>query len=106
MCPRSVGVPMDDTKAIAPPPHTRTRVGDGTAVEAIICAVAEAEGTSPLHLDPPLHDVVDPDTLDRLFAPTRDGVGIPEGRVVFPYRGHEVTLHADGRVTIGPRGEL
>lgn len=96
---------MDDAQAVEPPRRAHTRIGDGTAVEAIIRAVAEAEGTSPLHLDPPLSGVVDPDTLDRLFAPARDGGGIPEGRVVFPYRGHEVTLHADGRVTIGPRGE-
>lgn len=103
---RSVAAPMDDARAIEPSKRTSAWVGSGTAVEAIIHAVAEAEGISPTRLDPPLDDVIDPDTLDRRFAPTRDGAGAPEGHVVFPYRGHEVTFHADGCVTIGPRGGL
>lgn len=97
---------MDDTRTVEPSKRIPASVGHGTAVEAIVNAVAEAEGTSPLQLDPPLNDVIDPDTLDRLFAPSRDDPGVAEGRVVFPYRGHAVTFHADGSVTIGPRGEL
>lgn len=96
---------MDEARAVDPSGQTWTWVDDRTATEAITRAVADAEGISPTHVDPPLDDVIDTDLLDRLFAPGRDGTGEPSGLVIFPYRGHEVTVYADGFVTIDPGGE-
>lgn len=96
---------MDEAEAVEPSCQTRTSLDDRTATEAITRAVADAEGISPLHVDPPLDDVVDTDLLDRLFAPARDGTGDPSGLVIFPYRGHQVTVYADGFVKIDQEGD-
>lgn len=93
---------MDEVKTIDPQQQYWTHVDDGTAVEAIAMAVADVEGTSPTRLDPPIHDAIDADVLDRLFAPTGGARLASTGRVVFPYRGHMVTYHADGYVTVDP----
>ncbi|UHQ98070.1 hypothetical protein HYG81_20895 (plasmid) [Natrinema zhouii] len=36
----------------------------------VLEAISDAEDASPTILEPPLNDVVDPATLDRLFEPT------------------------------------
>ncbi|MFB6129826.1 MAG: HalOD1 output domain-containing protein [Salinigranum sp.] len=61
---------------------------------AVVEAVAAAAEVSPADVDPPLAAAIDPDALDRLFAPDTDG------RVTFPYAGHEVTVTSDGLVTV------
>lgn len=61
--------------------------------EAVIHAVANAKGVDPIHLEPRLYDVVDPDALDSLF---RQG----SGEVLFEYAGFEVRVDADGNVTL------
>lgn len=93
---------MDEARTVEPSGRAGTRADDRTATETITHAVADVEGLSPTQVDPPLDDVVDTDLLDRLFARTADETGDPAGRVIFPYRGHEVTVHADGFVTIDP----
>ena len=95
---------MGEITTVDPAGRTQTRVDDESATEAIVRAVAEVEGVSPMQVDTPLYDVVDVDLLDRLFAPTRDGPAVAGGRVVFSYRGHEVTVHADGFVAVAPEG--
>lgn len=63
-------------------------------------AVARATGVDPAAL-PPLYDVVDPDALDALFAPT---VGDADGRsgihVRFTYVGLDVVVRGDGEVDV------
>lgn len=63
--------------------------------EAVISAVATAEETDPLALEPPLYDAVDPDALDALFQSPRVA-----GRMAFRYLGRTVTVHADRRVVV------
>lgn len=63
--------------------------------QAVIDAVAAAEDTRPTELTPPLYDVVDPEALDRVFA-GRASVG----KVVFNYNSYEVSVDADGFVTV------
>ena len=78
-------------------------VGPNTAeynslAETVLKAVAEEEDTTPTALDP-LYDVIDPDALNGLFAPTNGG-NSRAGRVVFSYCGYEVTVTSDGSVYV------
>lgn len=87
--------------------------GDGDSVDTscrrspsrtVIEAVAEAEGIPPEELRPPtyasLHDVVDPEALDALFAPRSNGTTRPGGEITFPFCGYRVTVEADGSITL------
>jgi len=70
----------------------------------VIESVAEATDTDPLRL-PPLHDVVDPGALDRLFT-GESGLGTraTDGHVTFRYHGCDVTVHANEGTTVQPAG--
>lgn len=72
--------------------------------KAIVEAVAAAEDVPPEEVVPPtyepLHDVVDPQALDALFAPKRNGTPRVGGRVSFEFCGYEVTVHEDGSITL------
>lgn len=59
--------------------------------EAVIYAVADADGVDPVDLAP-LYDTIDPEALDAIFA------GDCEGRIAFAYEGHEVAVTCDGDV--------
>lgn len=67
----------------------------GSLTAAVVEAVADAEGTSPSDVRPPLAAVVDPDALERLVASL---AGRPDstGRVEFTYSGYEVSVTGDG----------
>jgi len=67
--------------------------------EAVVYAVADAEGVDPTDLDP-LYDTIDPEALDALFA------GGGEGRIAFTYGGHEVEVTADGAAVDGVRVDV
>lgn len=64
--------------------------------QAIIDAVADAEETTPLALDPPLYEAVDPDALDTVF---QDGT---DGTVSFSYHGYAVEVSSGGEVVVSP----
>lgn len=69
--------------------------GDERLSEAVISAVATAEDSDPMALDPPLYDAIDPDALDALFQSPRVA-----GRMAFRYHGRTVTVHANRRVVV------
>ncbi|WP_049888390.1 MULTISPECIES: HalOD1 output domain-containing protein [Natrinema] len=73
--------------------------------QAVIEAVAEAEGVSPAAISPPdyqsLHAVVDPAALDALFADRSNGASRPGGTVSFSFCNYDVTVDQDGQVTLG-----
>ena len=49
-------------------PVSETQYGNGVRPsDAVVDALAEAEGISPLELDP-LYDAIDPDAVDRIFG--------------------------------------
>lgn len=73
---------------------------DTPIAEAVVLAVAEAEGVEPEALDRPLTDVVDPDALAALFATTADGRSRAGGRITFEYCGHQVVVDASGDVAV------
>lgn len=60
---------------------------------AILDAVAAREGTDVKDL-PPLYEAIDPDALETLFEPTRQGP-TRTGRLEFTYSGYVVTLVCD-----------
>lgn len=66
---------------------------ENRATEAVVSAVADAKGVSPLELRP-LAEVIDPDALDALFAGSRDG------SVVFTYHGFRVHVSGDNQVMV------
>ncbi|WP_226008222.1 HalOD1 output domain-containing protein [Natrinema salinisoli] len=64
----------------------------------IIEHIAKKEGTEPVEL-PPLYEAIDPDLLERLFAPKKDGAERP-GRVEFQYNGYTVIAEFDEELQI------
>ncbi|WP_265109557.1 HalOD1 output domain-containing protein [Halosolutus halophilus] len=75
--------------------------------DAIVAAVADAKGVDVLAL-PPLWDVIDPEALEEVFAPTdHDRRQRRGGRVEFGYCGYDVTVTcADSiDVSIEPRSD-
>ncbi|MFH5801035.1 HalOD1 output domain-containing protein [Haladaptatus sp. CMAA 1911] len=50
---------------------------------------------------PPLYGVIDPDALERLFAPTQTGTR-RHGTVTFQYCGYQVTVNSDRTVDLDP----
>uniref|UniRef100_A0A8A2VLE5 Halobacterial output domain-containing protein n=1 Tax=Haloterrigena alkaliphila TaxID=2816475 RepID=A0A8A2VLE5_9EURY len=63
-------------------------------LEAVVNTVADAEGVSPLELQP-LASVIDPDTFDTLF-PSETG----DVTLEFEYQGYRVRISGDTRVTV------
>lgn len=63
-------------------------------VVAIVDAVSDAEGVSPLELQP-LTTVIDPDALSALFRDRRNAM-----TVEFHYRGYRIRVSSDSHVTV------
>jgi hypothetical protein len=63
--------------------------------QAVVEAVASAEGLDPLELPVPLYDAIDPDALDALFQDDDT-----DGRVEFSYYGYDVTVTDVGDVRL------
>lgn len=88
----------------APTTATGTDAADApTVIEAIVDAVADAEGVSALDLEPPLAAVVDPDALESLVGSMGRAPGNEPGRIQFVYGGYDVTVTGTGDVTVRHR---
>ncbi|NHN57493.1 MULTISPECIES: HalOD1 output domain-containing protein [Halorussus] len=75
---------------------------DDELSETIVSAVASVLETDPTDLSP-LYEVIDPDALNRLYAPTPNAHVRPGGgRLTFSYNGCLVTAYWDGAVEIEP----
>ncbi|UTF54005.1 HalOD1 output domain-containing protein [Natronosalvus rutilus] len=72
-----------------------------TPAQAIIDAVAAADGCDPLSL-PPLFDAIDPDALNGLVAQPRSGPERRSWALSFEYGGWLVTVDADRRIVLEP----
>lgn len=64
---------------------------------SVIEVVADASDTHPSDLPEQLHDVVDPDALDKLFTGRE-----VQGCVQFEFCDHRVTVYSDGTVSATP----
>lgn len=69
---------------------------------AVVNAVADAKGVSPVDVSPPLYDAIDLDGLEAFVASMTRGPGESAGRVEFSYSGYEVTVAGDGLVSVTP----
>ncbi|OTF01990.1 hypothetical protein B9G49_00135 [Halorubrum sp. SD683] len=65
----------------------------------VVVAVAAVEDVDPEQL-PPLHDSVEPETLDTLVDTAGDGIGL---NVRFEYEGYDVHARPGGRLELRPR---
>lgn len=65
----------------------------------IVKIIASLEDVAPTHLEP-LHDYVDPDALDRLVAPKRDGTPRTGAFASFRFEGYDVTVSGDGQISL------
>ncbi|MFC4450712.1 HalOD1 output domain-containing protein [Halorussus aquaticus] len=74
--------------------------GDATLVQTVLDALADASERPSDELTVRLYDVVDPDALNDLFRPTRNGPPRDIGRVSFSVEEFAVDVHADGRVFV------
>lgn len=66
----------------------------GAIAGVVATAVAEIEGVDYTAL-PVIHDVVDPEAVDRLLAAAADGSARADVTVEFPYAGYRVTARPD-----------
>lgn len=65
----------------------------------VVKMVSSLEDVPPTALDP-LHDYVDPDALDRLVAPKRDGQQRTGAYAAFRFEGYDVTVSGDGQISL------
>ena len=64
----------------------------------VLTEVAKFKDTVPETLEPPLHEAIDPEALDMLFA-DRNGAA-RSGEISFSYSGCHVGIDSDGRVHV------
>lgn len=74
--------------------------GDRPLSTTLITALADVADVDPLATQQLLYDVLDPDALNALFEPRRDGTPRPNGSVSFSIYGHNVVVESDGQITI------
>lgn len=78
------------------------KIGPGeTVAGAVVTAVSTAENSPPDSL-PLLHDVVDTDALNNLFASIDDGPTRQTGTVSFEYSESLITVYNTDQVTVEP----
>jgi hypothetical protein len=63
---------------------------DESLTTTVVRTVADVKGIDPLELEECLHDVIDPEALERLFAPV--DAGTRQGVVVFRLAGCRVEV--------------
>lgn len=80
-------------------PNYERDAGTEPLSETVVMAVAHAKGRAPTDL-PPLHDVIDPDALDALFADTLDGRTRSGGHLTFEYCNCDVAVLGRGKVLV------
>ncbi|RBI59546.1 hypothetical protein DMJ13_22790 [halophilic archaeon] len=83
------------------PIRSQSAHNTSTITNKITKTVAEA-ADCPIHELPPLYEVIDPDALANLFAPTFEGEERTTGQVTFTYFGYKVTVKSTGNITTNP----
>lgn len=68
----------------------------------ILSTIANEEGVDPIHLDPPLYDVIDGGLLDALLESNRDCDDEQTLRVEFTYHEYDVVVESDGTFSVDP----
>ncbi|WP_394296889.1 HalOD1 output domain-containing protein [Natrialba magadii] len=68
----------------------------------VITEVAAAKGESPMDMQPPPYDAIDPSALNALFTHI---TASQNGTVTFTYNGCTVTVTSSGQVAVQPPTE-
>lgn len=85
---------VETTKTIGAP------IESGSVSRAVVDAVADAKGVSPVDVYPPLYDAVDPDALEQFVSSITPGSTAKDVHVTFYYAGFEITVTGDGAVAL------
>ena len=94
------------TKTISPAYHTQHDWKDSEPLSATVTrALAEAMDADPTEIGP-LYDQFDPDALDGLFHPRRNGSDRTGGHIAFTFDEYRVFVRSDGFVSVHPLGEI
>ena len=67
--------------------------------ERVVRKLSEVKGVDEERIEP-LYNSVDPDALDAIFRDLSDGPERVGGRVEFTHEGCDVTVRADGGVSV------
>lgn len=78
------------------------QVGPNESVSAAVSKAVGDRGDRERPDTRTLYEVVDPDALDDLFAPTSDGAPRPGGRVSFIYENHRVVVQHGEYIEVNP----
>ncbi len=76
--------------------------GTATLTTTVVHGLAAITGIDVSQGEFSLYDSVDPDALERLFAPKADGSRRHDGHVAFTALDHEVYVHASGEIHVYP----
>lgn len=71
---------------------------DHSATHAVVQAVADVKGVSPIDLNQPLYSAVDTDALDNFVSSLSDKPA--DVQITFEYDGFEVTVSGNGSVSL------
>ena len=74
--------------------------GEGSLSTTIVSALLELEGEDVTSLDFVLHDYVDTDALDSIFAPKLDGTSRKDIQIEIALPGYSVTVDSDGHIVV------
>lgn len=87
-----------------PPQYQVTHDFDGSAelTTTIVHAISDIAGIDVSRTEGTLSDSVDPDALNRIFAPNADGTPRTNARITFTLWDHQVTVEGNGQITIVP----
>lgn len=94
------------TRAQNQSPQTYTVQHDfdstATVTTTVVHALSDVIGVDVTDAEFALTDYVDPESLNRLFAPKSDGTRRSSGHVSFPIMGYQTTVYSTGQITIRP----
>lgn len=71
---------------------------DSSITHAVVAAVADVKGVSPIDLTTPLYTAVDTDALDQFVGSLSEKPAAVE--ISFEYCGFDVTVSGDGSVAL------
>lgn len=89
---------MNEITALETPVVSVLDDQDNSATQAVVEAVAEAKGVSPVELTPPLYSAIDTDALDQFVRSLSDRSATAQ--ITFDYGGFEVSVAGDGSVSL------
>jgi hypothetical protein len=76
--------------------------GPASITTTLTHALSDISGIDVTDAEHALEEYVDPDALDRLFAPTSDGSRRANGQLMFNIDGYRTTIYGNGLISIVP----